>query len=421
MVCGLDNNRTIIKTLGLHRSLFGGTSDLETDTDFQGMKFHLLSHLVHFIEEYGSPEGWDASSFEMAQKIFVKIPFRKVAPSMLGLHPYYVQAKMLKLVLDKQWLELAKRVADQEEREGDGDEEDERDGEEEGAVVGSGRGEWTPHSGYARYDNGLFIIGEGEAWPIKYDSERGWFEQRRDGSSGEKPWPEQENPLLRIDQMLESYHSLPNDARAVSDPSSSGVAKRVKRGGTVSLREGVCIVLEGGSGKRFHVRAGKGGRSSLVRVNRLSAFGSDSERFGDVVEVVVCLEFIGSSSSTEEGRALHLLGVRTCKYSDLPDYNGIDSRVFYSIPLVGEYRFIRADAVIGGVIGYSSHHSIGDKKDLSIPKVVWVMNHKYVDKVGPCPLQKSDIDRSIDRIQSYPMSEIARALLELAKQAVHHV
>jgi hypothetical protein len=49
---------------------------LSDQTDFLGIKPHLILHYPHFIRLYGRPANWDTASFETAHKWFVKSHYR---------------------------------------------------------------------------------------------------------------------------------------------------------------------------------------------------------------------------------------------------------------------------------------------------------------------------------------------------------
>ena len=46
------------------------------NTNFRGIKLHILLHIPHFIRRYGAPTNWDSASFESAHKSFVKFYYR---------------------------------------------------------------------------------------------------------------------------------------------------------------------------------------------------------------------------------------------------------------------------------------------------------------------------------------------------------
>lgn len=372
-----------------------------------------MAHLVHYIEEYGSPEGWDAGSFEMAQKMFVKVPFRRVAPKLLGQNPYHVQTRMLKLVLNRQWLALAKRLVEKEGVDEKNlnliEEGEEVDEEEDG--LGSSRQRsvgWEPHSGFTRYGGGLCIVGTGESVNIQRRDNFGWVEVDSMGPDSStapppKPWPEREYQHLDIDSLMEAY--------------GGGLLDGVRGGYCFRIRGGLSMAVVGGDGRRLHIKAGRGGDTSLVKVDRLNAFGRERYMYGDVVEAVFCLEVV----DREDRSSLHLLGVRTSRVSDPPDYNGIDSRIFNPVFMVGSYTLIRADSVVGGVVAYESYHRRGDKGDLSVPRVFWVMNDECLKKLGTDPLDRGGGGVQSGGANNTHVSDIAKALIELAKTALFHV
>lgn len=392
----MGGNRACDAVLALYNLLFAegeveGEEAKEAEA-FRGIKFHLLAHIPDFIREYGMPSGFDAETWEMAHKFFVKRLFRMVAPCLYGQGPYVLQTALLKLALNRQVRRRFANFLDV-------------DDPSEVKGVGGVDKEMKPLGGefprtsksYTTYmDWGLQIAYWGAPIYLRFAIERGtWFEEvetyggEEVGLSLERLYEDLSMSWVmgRLGHASRQGEGETQSAwHSRGGPSLALFAQKANTSGDLVLREGVSARRRGGSGGHLVIRSHGEHPPNHVWLDPKTAYGREADCFGKLAEVIACLQWCYRQ------RTLPLLLVRAThpdsskamgdddplvKVETIPDPFGQD--------LLYAYRLVPAWSLISGALGFVSH-VFPEASEPDRGRVLWVMPLQLCNRLKPCPL-----------------------------------